>query len=646
MSTLGGIWHYDKKPITPETIAAFEQCLAQQGPDGGGQYRDAGFAMLYRAFHLTEEDALETQLKRSPHGGVFTWDGRLDNREEILAALGRSVLELPTDAAIARAALQTWGAKAFARLIGDWALASWNPRERRLQLARDYMGVRKLYYLATDHSFFWSTDLAALVLHSGERFSLSDEYFAGYFAAQPEPHLTPYTEIQLVPPGGYLEVTPGKVRVHRYWSFNALPDIRYRFDAEYEEQFRNLFRQSVKRRLRTSYPILADLSGGLDSSSIVCMAHDILMQGEASADLHTLSYYSTDEPGGDERPYFTAVEELIGKQGTHIHIERDDSPLRPLREPYFAALPGYFDSSFDAERRFDAQLGGLPYRTRFAGIGGDELLGGAQNPVPELAWLLWNLRLPSLWRQLLAWSLQRKTTLWSLAGHSLLSLAPLLIRERLNAASNDLPWIRTEFAKRQHIARRRIRSVTDKPAWMPGPPSADSGYLALATTISNALPALTRAGHTALPYYDRDLVSFLFAIPGEQVLRPQQRRSLMRRALKGIVPDMVLSRKTKWLGRREPALALLDREQLLLKMLNHTAIGERYIDAAEVEGDFGKLRQGKEVALLLLDRVLGACFWSQEIAGRQLWDGIDNSGERADARSEISGARHWKQYAS
>src|SRR5882672_6910657 len=180
MSMQAGIWHYDQKPIPPETLAAFEQRLVAQGPDGRGQFDRPGFAMLHRAFYITEEDMLETQPIRSLNGSVLTWDGRLDNRQQLLTALGRSTVDLPTDAEIASAALDAWDTKALPMLIGDWALAYWKP-ERRLLLARDYIGMRTLYYLSTKASLFWSTDLAALVLHSGERFTLSDEYFAGFF---------------------------------------------------------------------------------------------------------------------------------------------------------------------------------------------------------------------------------------------------------------------------------------------------------------------------------------------------------------------------------------------------------------------------------------------------------------------------------
>jgi asparagine synthase (glutamine-hydrolysing) len=616
MSQQAGIWHYDQRPVSREQFAAFDRQLTVQGPDSRNEYCEPGFAMLHRAFYITSEDALETQPVRTIHGTVLTWDGRLDNRDELLAPLGRTAFDLPTDAEIVAAALSAWDIKALPRLTGDWALAWWNPHSRRLVLARDYIGIRKLYYLASSDSLYWSTDLASIVLHSGQRYTLCDSYFAGYFTTYPEPQLTPYQAIQLVPPGGYLEVTPDKLHARRYWSFNRLPSIRYKTDTEYEEHFRHVFRQSVRRRLRTVYPILADLSGGLDSSSIVCMAYDILKAGEARATINTISNYSTEEPGGDERPYFTNVEEFIGKTGIHIEARREEPKLlKPLPEPYFAALPGYFDRLLEGERRLLAATGHQGNRMHLSGLGGDELLGGVQNPIPDLARLLWHLRMPSFFRQLEAWALQRKTTLWSLLGRSLVYLLPIWLRAYLERGNQTKlgGWLRPEFVRRQHIARRKLQGIASEWNWLPGPPSPDSGYLSLAATIAGYLPRFTFAEQDGLPYYDRDFVQFLVAIPGDQILRPQQRRSLMRRALKGIVPDTVLSRKTKWLGRRAPALEMLDNAAPLLSLLLESPIGERYVAIRRIEEDFDKLRQGKEVSLLLLERVLGSCFLSSDL---------------------------------
>src|SRR6202035_132686 len=97
--------------------------------------------------------------------------------------------------------------------------------------------------------------------------------------------------------------------------------IHYRSDAEYEEHFRFCFTESVKRRLRSDSPVLAELSGGMDSSSIVCMADQILARGKGETPrLDTLSYYDDSEPNWNERPYFTKVEEKRGRAGCHIDV--------------------------------------------------------------------------------------------------------------------------------------------------------------------------------------------------------------------------------------------------------------------------------------------------------------------------------------
>jgi asparagine synthase (glutamine-hydrolysing) len=610
MSMQAGIWHFDQAPIAPSQIAAFEQSLAQHGPDGRGEHAEDGLSLLYRAYYITAEDALEVQPIHSRKGHRVLWDGRLDNREELLHALDRKSVDLPTNAELAAATFDYWGTDCFPRLIGDWAMTVWGWRQSHIILARDYIGIRKLYYLRTPKSLFWSTNLATLVLHSGEEFTLCDEYFAGYFVSHPEPHLTPYAEILAVPPGAYVEVTPERVHVRRYWSFAHLKSLRYKSDAEYEEHFRQLFRQSLRRRMRTAYPILADLSGGLDSSSIVCMAYDLLKRGEANATINTLSYYSLDEPSGDERPYFETVEAHICKTGTHLQTANCRSGLNPLPDEYFTPLPGFFDSAIEAGQRLARATAGQDNRVHLAGLGGDELLGGVQNPVPQLASWLWNLNLPTYWEQLQAWSLQRKVPLWTLLGRSIVALMPLGVRARLDASAEAPSWLRAAFAARYKARERKLRAVRTWRDYLPGPGSPDSGYLTLASTLQGGVLSFTGvARQMALPYYDRDLVEFLLAIPDEQLLRAKQRRSLMRRALKGIVPDAVLFRKTKWLGRREAALELIDAATALETLLPETAIGERYIDVARVLEDIDKLRQGKESSVVLLYGVLGACYW-------------------------------------
>jgi asparagine synthase (glutamine-hydrolysing) len=250
-----------------------------------------------------------------------------------------------------------------------------------------------------------------------------------------------------------------------------------------------------------------------------------------------------------------------------------------------------------------------------------------QDPVPDLASLLWRLRLPSFYRQLEAWALQRKTTVWALLGRSLVHLAPISMQVRLSRdkSAQIAGWLTSEFVKKQRIPRRKLRVVSRRADWLPGPPVPDSGYLMLAATIAGYLPRFTFAEQSALPYYDRDLVRFLFSIPGEQVLRAQQRRSLMRRALPGIVPTVVLRRNTKALGRRTPSLDIIDNTIILRSLICDTGLDKCYIDRIRLDEQLSLLRQGREVPALLLERLIGTCFLVHQLAYLQLRTTVNSS---------------------
>src|SRR5260370_25975610 len=180
------------------------------------------------------------------------------------------------------------------------------------------MGIRHIFYYLKNDRIWWSTDLSPLVLLSGDKFHIDDNYISGYFAHDPDAHLTPYREIREVPPGQCVRIRNGSASVERYRGFSPNSRIRYKTDAEYEDHFRRLFRQAVARRLRSDSPILAELSGGLDSSSIVCVADDILAkEGALTPRLDTLSYFDKTEHNGDDWIYFQKIEQKRGRVGSH-----------------------------------------------------------------------------------------------------------------------------------------------------------------------------------------------------------------------------------------------------------------------------------------------------------------------------------------
>src|SRR4029077_376508 len=138
----------------------------------------------------------------------------------------------------------------------------------------------------------------------GVELEINDEYIADLLTRLPEPSQTPYKNVHAVPPGHAVTVSNGQLRIRRFWGLDPNREIRYKTDPEYEEHFGHLFREAVRCRLRVDGPVWAELSGGLDSSSIVCMADQIIKSGETQASgLETVSFVYDEASKSDERKY-------------------------------------------------------------------------------------------------------------------------------------------------------------------------------------------------------------------------------------------------------------------------------------------------------------------------------------------------------
>jgi asparagine synthase (glutamine-hydrolysing) len=206
MSFQLGIWNFDGKPVEQAFLLHLAFRGAQPVFDAEAAVVDGPVAMLYRPLHTTTESRREHQPYLSAGGRRITWDGRLDNREELLGQLSHNLKDDDTDIAIIAAAVDHWGETTFSRIVGDWAMSIWDPARKELILARDYMGVRRLFYYATGPRVIWSSQLEPLVF-AGNQFQLCNEYIAGYLALYPDPDLTPYREIRSVAPGHFVRIS-------------------------------------------------------------------------------------------------------------------------------------------------------------------------------------------------------------------------------------------------------------------------------------------------------------------------------------------------------------------------------------------------------------------------------------------------------
>jgi asparagine synthase (glutamine-hydrolysing) len=622
MSAQAGICNFDGRPVDPGLLGRMAASIAHYGPDGGGQHVRGSVGMVYRAFHTTKESRLESQPYTTGRGHVMPWDGRLDNRDELIERLGDDLNSGYSDLAIVASAFDRWDKNCLHWLIGDWAVTIWKPDQRELIFAVDYMAIRHIfYYLKKDH-ILWSTDLAPLVLLSGDKFHVDDDYIAGYFANAPDADLTPYCEIHEVPPGHFTRVRNGNATVERYWQFSPKSRIRYKTDAEYEDHFRRVFRQSVRRRLRSDSPILGELSGGLDSSSIVCMADDILAkEGAWTPRLDTLSFYDKTEPNGDDWVFFQKVEEKRRRVGAHIDASTLGRSPASLEYPDFTPLPGYFGSwrKLEAERAEVVRSGG--YRAVLSGIGGDEFMGGIPNPTAHLADLIVQFKLLSLAEQLMTWSLVKRRPWIQLLWQALVDLLPSSIGQHFVKQAEVEPWIDKDLARNTRLAIRQIDVDNHFGLWLPTRRSYIGGLLMMANKMAKStLPELALE-ETRYPYLDQNLIEFILSIPADQLLRPGERRSLMRRSLVGVVPQEILSRRTKQLGARTPVLVVDKKWEELRTVFGSPFISRfGYVNRRRFLEKLQAARNGEEVHIVRMLRAISLEFWLRDLTARGVLD--------------------------
>ena len=407
------------------------------------------------------------------------------------------------------------------------------------------------------------------------------------------------------------------------------------YNAEYEEHFRIVFSHSVQRRLRSTAPVLAELSGGMDSTSIVCMADKLIQDGVAEVPrLDTVSYYNDLVPNWNERPYFEIVEQNRGRSGYHIPVSSKDSLSFRLETDRFAAIPGSGTPQSESASQFATCLISQGNRVVLSGIGGDEILGGVPTPVPELADLLARARLTILARQLKVWALDKRRPWLHLMFESAREFLPRTLAgpSKLRFATS---WYDSKFVNRHQSAfacyETRARVFGPLPSFQANLDAIEHLRSQLGCACISSDPVYERR----YPYLDRDLLEFVLSIPRDQLLRPGQRRSLMRRSLVGIVPEAILLRKRKAFVSRTPLVAVRENWKDVVRMTGDMLIAEmgivdsgRFLKAAQ------EVSCGKVSALLLL-RTLALECWLRQLACAIHVSGIKERGPRPALASWI-----------
>ena len=609
-----GICSCDGEPVDYDVLERVESLLVPYAPEGISVLGRESCALLYGSCKTGSTPELQ-QPYRLQNRDWMMWDGRLDNRGDLRrASIGLD--PAPTDVEVVASIYQRSETRMFSQLIGDWAISIFSEARQEVILARDFIGSRPLFYRSDKHQITWSTVLEPLVFLGPEVPQVSGSYLAGWMSSYPHSHLTPYEGVWSVPPSSMVRIRAGQTSVRKYWDFDPGLAIRHRHDRDYEEQFYLIFREAVRRRMDSSNPILAELSGGMDSSSIVCAADSLLSAGNCQTPrLDTITYFDAQEPNWDELPYAQIVEQRRGRSGTHIDVGPESFVQEEPTRNRFRMIPTSPYARSSAADCFRQLLSGGGYRVVLSGLGGDELLGGVPTPVPELADLLVGLELRQFLARSFDWALAKRKPILTLWSSVLRQFLPRSFR--FSRESFRLSWLTTEF-----IARHRHElSVPSLRTRLTGGSPSFQANLEAFESLRSQLSCITLESDPTFewryPFLDRELVSFCFAIPREQMVRPYERRSLMRRALAHTVPRQILDRKRKAYVSRALVKVIVTEYARLRgpKPLRVEELG--IVDCGELENAVQNAEQGRDVATVSLLRTLALEDWLRGLRNQE-----------------------------
>lgn len=629
MSSLFGALSLGVQPLPEELGVRMAAALAARPADALGCFQEGPLLLGARSVWLSEEEAGQVAPYRAPHGRALgILDGRLDHPERLAHDLGLEAT--PSDTALMVSAYLRWGEDFVARLQGDFALAVWDPARRSLLLARDALGVRPLYWAQTPSSsrapgtVLFASQARPLFAHPQLARVLDPLRIAQYLTSTfAESERSFFGGVERLAPGHLLVVTSdgGAPRKRRYFAFDRERELPQRSNAEFAEQFRELFVDAVRVRTRTTKPLACLLSGGLDSSGLL----GVLKTLEPARSVPCFSARFVDFPEIDEGHWLALWDapEVIRAELRADRIcplDSIDSLHAALDEPFHA--PNLF--IYEALARLARDHG---TRVLLDGLDGDTVVDHGYFALRELLFAGRPRRFASALRALhrsMGFSYREllRDFVFEPEGRAfqgLLARAAFAhVPEGVLKRLSPLGYLSVDFARQSGLtADLEARAEP----WLAAPRSLRAHHhraltdpiLPFYLEVYDKVAASLGVEHRH-PYFDRTLIEFCLALPSEQRLFQGWDRVIQRRAFTGLIPEPIRARQSKSVWTRNFERQLLGgghhRERIRALIDSPASPLAGYCDLARLRRDLPALEAGE-----LPERVMD--FWSALSLG--LW---------------------------
>ncbi len=537
--------------------------IGHRGQDGRGIWCQGPVGLAHCLRRLGQRSRHERQPELSPQADlVLVADARIDNRLELIHDL--SLLDQPahevTDSRLILAAYQKWGELCPEKLEGDFAFALWDAQRRSIFCARDTSGVKPFYYFKSSRFFVFASEIKAILAIPDIPRRLNERKLLDYLIwSFEDTQDTIYQDIHRLPPASTLTITPEGERLRQYWSLDPEREIHLENDAAYICAFREIFDRAVRNRTDGISRVGSTLSGGLDSSSIACTLREQLAQ-KNRLPLKVFSVIFPQSPelvwtGIDERFY---IEEVLVTGGFEVHYV-DASQLDPLIDP--DRLSQVMDEPCFAPTLF--LFWGLLQAAQKAGV--EVLLDGTDgdSTISHGEEYLTDLVRSGHWREFHTQAIalinvqnnssRLSEVIWKYGIRPFIPSRLIDIKRHL--ITNLIPRrvsptiIRQEFARQAGYEgripsvpgsqRHTFKSAREKHRW-----EMTSGLNALSLELFDKASA-SFSLEMRFPFYDRRLMEYCLALPGEQKLSQGWTRHILRAAMRDLLPDSVRLRTNK-----------------------------------------------------------------------------------------------------
>jgi asparagine synthase (glutamine-hydrolysing) len=547
--------------IVPGLLDRFDKMLAHRGPDGTGlatYTRDAApcdcataeVALLHRRLAIIDLDARANQPMASPDGRfVLVFNGEIYNYVELRAELARAghLFHTTSDSEVLIAAFAAWGAAALPRFVGMFAFVMLDRQKRELFVARDPFGIKPLFWAQGGDCIALASEIGPLLEVPGVR-RAADVARTSLFLAAGHTDAGPatlFSAIRSLPAGTWATIAldaPAAPSPVAYWQPRIAPEPHP--CAQAARNLHDLFLESIKLHLRSDVPVGIALSGGVDSSAILAAARVV---GGKDAAIHTFSFVA-EGSDVDETAFIELAAASAGAQAASVRIKPDeivadiDALVASQGEP-FGSLSIY------AQHRVMELAAANGIKVMLDGQGADELFAGYR---PYLARRLSELVARHDW----SGAMRLLRSMLGLPGVRAGLVAQAFepaVPARLRALARDLAgrpllpaWIDGNW-----FAERGMLETALPPRWQP-----DYLHEALVQSLTETvLPALLRyedrnsmafSIESRVPFLTTALAEFAYSQPSAHLVDERATsKAVLRKAMRGLVPDAILDRRDK-----------------------------------------------------------------------------------------------------